>query len=149
MLLFWSETDVNVLLLLLLLLLLQRVQNSLARAVVPSVRRFDHITPTLNSLHWLPIRSRIRFKIATLTFNILRNNQPTYLRNLVKVHVPSRPLRSGQRQLLEVPDIRSANGRRSFSFAAPSVWNSLPECVKSSSSLLSFRKALKTFFYPP
>ena len=128
---------------------LQRVQNSLARAVVPSVHRFDHITPTLNKLHWLPVRKRIIFKIATITFKILKNNQPTYLRDLVNPHVPSRVLRSSAKQLLEVPDIRSANGRRSFTFAAPSVWNSIPEGVKSSNTLFAFRKGLKSFLFPP
>jgi hypothetical protein len=128
---------------------LQRVQNSLARAVVPSVRRFDHITPTLKTLHWLPVRDRIKFKIATLTFKVLNNNQPTYLRDLVKLHLPSRALRSAGRQLLIVPDIRSANGRRSFFFSAPTVWNSLPENVRSSGSLLTFRKGLKSFLFPP
>ena len=128
---------------------LQHVQNSLARAVVPSVRRFDHITPTLKTLHWLPVRKRIEFKIATLTFKVLHNNQPTYLRDLVKLQIPTRALRSSNRQLLEVPNIRSANGRRSFSFAAPTVWNLVPENVKSSESLFAFRKGLKSFLYPP
>jgi hypothetical protein len=127
---------------------LQRVQNSLARAVVPSVRRYDHITPTLATLHWLPIRKRIHFKIATITFKILNNNQPAYLRDLVKLHKPIRSLRSGNKQLLEVPDIRSANGRRSFSFAAPTVWNALPEDLKSS-SILTFRRKLKSYLFPP
>ena len=31
---------------------LQKVQNALARVVVPSVRRHHHITPTLKTLHW-------------------------------------------------------------------------------------------------
>ena len=40
---------------------LQKVQNALSRVVVPSVRRHHHITPTLKTLHWLPIRQRISF----------------------------------------------------------------------------------------
>src|SRR5271170_8009092 len=43
---------------------LQSVQNSLARLVVPSVRRTDHVTPVLKKIHWLPIPQRITFKIA-------------------------------------------------------------------------------------
>ena len=37
---------------------LQSVQNSAARLVCMT-RKFDHITPTLIDLHWLPIRHRI------------------------------------------------------------------------------------------
>src|SRR3989454_8698935 len=46
---------------------LQSVQNALARVVVPSVKRFHNISPTLKTLHWLPIRGPINFKIASLT----------------------------------------------------------------------------------
>ena len=46
---------------------LQRVQNSAAR-VVYRVRQRDHITPTLRTLHWLPIRMRISFKICTYIY---------------------------------------------------------------------------------
>src|SRR3989441_11220385 len=67
---------------------LQLVKNALARVVVPTVRRFHHISPTLRSLHWLPIPQRITFKIASITFKTLQNNQPSYLRNLL---IPYRP----------------------------------------------------------
>ena len=42
---------------------LQSVQNAAAR-LVTGTRRPDHITPVLRQLHWLPVRQRIRFKIA-------------------------------------------------------------------------------------
>ena len=43
---------------------LQLVQNTLAR-VVTQKSRFSHISPVLSDLHWLPIRHRISFKLAT------------------------------------------------------------------------------------
>ena len=46
---------------------LQRVQNTLAR-VVAQKPQFCHITPVLSDLHWLPVRHRISFKIAMITF---------------------------------------------------------------------------------
>src|SRR3989442_15129280 len=49
---------------------LQRVQNSLARVIFSSLKRYDHITPALVKLHWLPIHKRIKFKIATITLTI-------------------------------------------------------------------------------
>ncbi|XP_070541651.1 uncharacterized protein [Ptychodera flava] len=48
---------------------LQSVQNAAARArLVTQSRKFDHITPVLIDLHWLPIEARIRFKVL---FNYL------------------------------------------------------------------------------
>src|SRR4029077_16400093 len=72
---------------------LQRVQNSLARAVVPSVRCNDPVTPTVRSLHWLPTRQRITFKIACLTYKTLHHKQPTYLADLLHTYTPYTPSR--------------------------------------------------------
>ncbi len=41
---------------------LQMVQNAAAR-VLTRTRKYDHISPVLSTLHWLPIKHRIDFKI--------------------------------------------------------------------------------------
>ena len=71
---------------------LQRVQNTLAR-VVAQKPRFCHITPVLSDLHWLPVRHRISFKIATVTYRVLQFQQPSYLASLIPRYVPARALR--------------------------------------------------------
>ena len=126
---------------------LQVVQNSLARTIYPSAKRSDHISPVLHKLHWLPVSSRIEFKIATLTFKVLKFQQPAHIYDLIAPYIPPRSLRSSNKNLLIVPDIRSEMGRRSFSFASPSIWNSLPQHIRSSDSLTAFRGLLKTFLY--
>ena len=124
---------------------LQVVQNSLARTIYPSVKRSDHISPVLHKLHWLPVSSRIEFKIATLTFKVLKFQQPAYIYDLIAPYIPPRSRRSSNKNLLIVPDIRSEMGCRSFSFAAPTNWNSLPQHIHSSDSLSAFQGLLKTF----
>ena len=50
----------------------------LARVVL----RTNHLSsarPLLSELHWLPVASRIQFKIATLTHKILSTGTPSYL----------------------------------------------------------------------
>ena len=133
---------------------LQRVQNSLARVVVPSCKRSDHITPTLVKLHWLPVEKRIEFKIATITYKLLHNNQPSYLSELLHSYKPTINLRSANKLLLTVPPIHSEIGRRSFSYSAPHIWNSLPDHLRAADSLPSFTSQLKTHlfrshFFPP
>ena len=59
---------------------LQRIQNSLAR-VITNTSKYQHITPTLKKLHWLPIKQRIDYKLCLLTYKTLTNQQPTYLYN--------------------------------------------------------------------
>ena len=63
---------------------LQRVQNAAAR-LVTSTRKYDHITPVLYNLHWLPVFYRIYFKILILTFKAIHNMSPSYISNLVSI----------------------------------------------------------------
>ena len=49
---------------------LQRVQNSAAR-IICNISRYDHITPVLRSLHWLPIEYRISFKVLIIAFKAI------------------------------------------------------------------------------
>ena len=61
---------------------LQRVQNSAARLIC-NVGRFDHISPSLKMLHWLPIKFRIQFKILLITFKAIHGLAPAYLIELI------------------------------------------------------------------
>ena len=57
---------------------LQRVQNA-AACLICNVSRFDHITPSLYSLHWLPIIYRIQFKILLFVFKALNGLASLYV----------------------------------------------------------------------
>ena len=124
---------------------LQRIQNTLAKLVDPSHTRSSD---ALHTLHWLPVRQRINFKIATLTFKLLQHGSPAYLASLIQPYVPSRALRSHGQQLLAQPHVRTSIGSRAFRAAAPKIWNSLPLLTRLSPSLESFKRALKTYFSP-
>src|SRR5260221_302322 len=128
---------------------LHRVQNSLARVLIPSTRRFDHINPVLRRLHWLPIAQRISFKIATITFKVLNNPQPSYLLDLLHPYKPSRSLCSSDQSLLLIPRSKTAAFSRAFSHYASTLWNSLPHHIRTATSLAKFRSLLKTHLYPP
>ena len=57
---------------------LQSVQNAGAR-LVSGPQRYDHITPVLQELHWLPVLRRVDFKMATLVYLSLSGMAPPYL----------------------------------------------------------------------
>ena len=68
---------------------LQCLQNRAARIIL-QVPRPHSSSPLLQSLHWLPVDSRIKFKIMLYIYKILNNMTPVYLSNCVKVYVPAR-----------------------------------------------------------
>ena len=126
---------------------LQRIQNSAAR-LVAGVKKFDHISPVLNNLHWLTVRKRITFKILLITYKALHGLAPTYLSELLTVYKPSRCLRSEISNLLVVPKCRTKlYGERAFAVAAPTLWNKLPSEIKNSASVAAFKTSLKTFLF--
>ena len=60
----------------------QLVQNAAAR-IRTKTRKFDHITPILSSLHWLPIQARSDIKVLLLTYKTLHGLAPLYLSDLI------------------------------------------------------------------
>ncbi len=72
---------------------LQYVQNLAAR-LLTSTQKFDHITPVLIQLHWLPVKFRIAFKLLLLTFKALHHKALEYICNLITVYESSCNLRS-------------------------------------------------------
>ncbi|XP_042341350.1 uncharacterized protein LOC121942262, partial [Plectropomus leopardus] len=124
---------------------LQLVQNAAARVLTRSKKR-DHISPVLASLHWLPVKSRIEFKILLLTYKALNGQAPSYLSQLIVPYQPSRSLRSENAGLLVVPKIsKSRLGTRAFSYHAPLLWNHLPFSVREADTVSTFKGRLKTF----
>ena len=141
---------------------LQQIQNSLAR-VVTRTPRFSHITPVLKSLHWLKIEQRIEYKIASITYTLLQENSPTYLSDKIMLQ-PYRPTRSSSFVTLQRSSVGLETGKRSFTYAAPYLWNSLPPTMRQPScdhsipgrlalTSHSFHRQLKTHLfahsYPP
>ena len=128
---------------------LQRVQNAAAR-LVAGKHKYDHITPVLRDMHWLPIRFRVQFKIATLVYKCMHGLAPVYLaRQCVPVSALAgrQHLRSAAANLLDRHWTRTIGfGSRPFSVSGAVVWNSLPnELRRSETTYSQFRSGLKTF----
>jgi len=126
---------------------LQQVQNSAVRTVTRT-RCFDHATPILADLHWLPVKYRIQYKVAVTIYKILTTQEPSYLTDIIRLHVPSRQLRFCNRNLLQKDRTNLVFTDRLFSQAAPTVWNNLPHHVISDlSNLTLFKRLLKRELY--
>lgn len=127
---------------------LQRVHNTAARIITSSKSTFDHVTPVLIELHWLPVEFRCQFKAIVYVFKALHGQSPTYIRELIEPYVPTRSLRSESSNRLVVPTTRTATyGEKRFDKAASTLWNSLPLFLRQCHSAVTFKKKLKTFLF--
>jgi Reverse transcriptase (RNA-dependent DNA polymerase)/Endonuclease-reverse transcriptase len=134
---------------------LQLIQNAAARAIT-KLPKFSHVTPLLKSLHWLKIKQRIQYKILSITYKSLKYNQPLSINNLISIQ-NIRSTRSSSVVTLLRPSVSSRLhiSNRSFSTAAPVLWNDLlPKNLRSYSpthtlsiSPSLFHKHLKTLLF--
>ena len=70
---------------------LQRVQNA-AAWLITGTAKFSHITLVLRTLHWLPIKQRVQFKMLILVFKAINGLPLNYISNLVNILCPSKYL---------------------------------------------------------
>ena len=112
------------------------------------VRKYDHITPILHTLHWLPVSSRIEYKVCLLTHQCIHSNAPSYLKELIKPPNTTRSLRSSNTNSLQTikTNLRTM-GDRAFCAAAPRLWNALPDHLRAPQTTDAFKRGLKTFLF--
>ncbi len=126
---------------------LQMVQNAAAR-VLTRTRKYDHISPVLSTLHWLPIKHRIDLKILLITYKALNGLTPHYLSELLSHYSTPRPLQSQNSGHLIIPRIsKSTAGGRSFFYLAAKLLNNLPNTVREGDTLCKFKSRLKTHLF--
>lgn len=109
---------------------LQRIQNWAAKLIC-GMTKFQHATPCLQRLHWLPVAKRIKFKILVTVFKCLHKKAPQYISSCLTLY---RPHRGGLRSAsdttrLDVPSTAKTlktTQNRTFSYASPRMWNDLP-----------------------
>ena len=86
-----------------------------------------------------------------ITYIALSTNSPQYLASLIHYHQPVRSLRSSDQHYL-FPTPSSINfSSRSFRCSAPAIWNPIPLEIRSSPTIDTFKRHLKThyFRFPP
>ena len=128
---------------------MQRIQNMCAKLVLQR-KKFDSSRQALFDLHWLPIKSRIEYKILTFVYNCSIGHAPKYLSELLTKQVPNTRLRSAKtsENCYVIPfNKRKTFSDRSFGTIGPKLWNPLPLELKQSKNIDVFKRNLKTHFF--
>ena len=97
---------------------LKRIQNKAAR-LITRTRQRDHITPVLKQLHWLPVRSRIRYKVLTMAYKCIHGQAPSYLSQLLNSQCRDGRIRQAKEIRLCIPKHLKMIGACAFQVAAP------------------------------
>ena len=121
-----------------------RVQNMAARIVVRA-SRYDNITSILETLHWLPVRYRIEYKVVLMTFKALHLLVPSYIAYLLQFYQHVAIFTRFSSDCTQC--ISHHYGDLVFCIAVPRLWNSLPHEMRKCDSLYTFKRFLKTILF--
>ena len=120
----------------------QRLLNA-AAIIITNLGKYDHITDAMKKLHWLPIESRIQYKVLVLVHACVHNIAPPYLSSLLTSYVPS-----SRKLILHQPIPNMVTyGKRSFAYGGPRLWNNLDIKLRTIVSPETFNRELKTHLY--
>ena len=125
---------------------LQSILNTATR-LVTKPRKYEHITPVMINLHWLPIQYRIQFKLLLLMYKSLHGLAQSNLADKLSLR-PNKGLPSYNQLLLNVPvSILRLKfyGDQAFSVARPTLWNALPKNIRLCATLATFKTSLKSY----
>ena len=121
---------------------LQSIQN-FASKIVTNSRKFDHVTPLLRELNWLPVKEQLFYRDSVLTFKCQNDLAPQYLTSKFTKRSNIHTRNTRTRNSLQIPLYRTAIGQRTFSYRGAYIWNNLHNELRQSASLASFKRALK------
>jgi hypothetical protein len=133
---------------------LQCLQNAAAR-IVTNTSIMSHISPVLKSLHWLPVKYRIIFKILCITQKFIHTKIPKYFDTCLHSYSQSVNTRRSVSSNLYLAkpsyDYSIHKSKIHFNCSldvdASGLWNELPVDVRTTNSRFLFRKKLKTYLF--
>jgi len=102
----------------------QVAQNSLAQAMCQATWS-SSATELRRSLHWLPVKQRVDYKVAVIAYRTRSTGVSSYPSTLIKDYEPGRSLRSSDRLLLRSPRAKLVCSRGTVSVNASILCNSL------------------------
>ena len=123
---------------------LQKVQNFACR-IITGKRKFDHITPALRELRWLPVTSFLKYTLGVLAFKCVKGLAPSCVCHRFKTRDCVHDRNTRYKNNLNIPAYKSASGQRTFLYRATSFWNSLPCEIRGCDNLPIFKRHLKEF----
>ena len=110
------------------------MQNKATRIVTLSKERTS-CREIYSKLNWLTVKQMIFYHSALSTWRIRESGQPEYLANILSKH--------NLRGNIVASNTRLTLAKNSYGFRCAVEWNSLPFCLRRSSTLIVFKRELR------
>ena len=96
-------------------------------------------------INWLPISKRVDQCINTIAFKFVNNACPYYLKEIFELALHCKVDTRNKFAKLKILFRKSNMGQKAISFAGPSLWKSLPELIKKTDNLNTFKHNVKNY----
>ena len=95
-------------------------------------KKYDHVTPLLKSLSWLPVKDQLYYRQAIMAFKCMTGHALTYLTShfITSKQVSERTTWSSKK--LNISLLLTVSGQRTFYYRTVKLWNNLESFLKLS-----------------
>ena len=125
---------------------IQTLQNKCIRFCL-QLDKMSHISQKeFETINWLPIKERYNQCVNSIAFKYFDNQCPHYLNEVfMKAPESSSSLRNSY-QKLQQPFHKTNTGQNALSFIGLALWNKVPEKIKRTTNLNTFKHNLKKHY---
>jgi len=124
---------------------LQTAQNKCIRFCLFSPSREHLGAEEFKKISWLNIEDRFKQNVCTNVYKFFNKKSPDYLSDVFSPTLNLRNTRNSCKKLNQ-PSVKSNQGLNSLSYIGPFIWNKLPDEIKTSTSVNSFKHKVKEDF---
>ena len=125
---------------------LQRTQNKCIRFCL-QLGNTTHISgKEFKDINWLTVQDRFHQSISSSVFKFFENKCPSYMKDIYAPSLLTRYNTRNSHNKLIQPFRKTNIGQNSISYIGPSVWNILPDNLKMSNTLNTFKHNLKRYY---
>ncbi|CAF2088983.1 unnamed protein product [Rotaria magnacalcarata] len=122
----------------------QTVQNFAAKVACGGGKKSDKATPFRKKLNWLTVKNNLKLTESVFVFKVINTQIP----KSCGINFPTNNTRNigcflRNNDNLAIPLITSRQGRRSIMYTGPLLWNSMPQNIRSLTSVSSFKANVK------
>ena len=126
---------------------LQILQNKCIRFCLNLNNRAHIGQNEFKQINWLPVNDRLKQIISSMSFKFCNNTRPPYM---IDVFKPAcQPNTTTRASLLKLNQFlrRTNHGQYNISYIALNIWNNLPNSLKTTDNLNTYKHRVKEHFF--
>ena len=125
---------------------IQTLQNKCIRFCLQLDKMLHISQKEFETVNWLPIKERYNQCVNSIAFKYFDNQSPHYLNEVFMKAPESSSLLRNSYQKLQQPFCKTNTGQNALSFIGPALWNKVPEKIKRTTNLNTFKHNLKKHY---